>query len=174
MREKLELRAQTWAVIVTACWPVALGALGLLVLTLLFLPWQMSLGLTGGMLVMGALVMAWCIPGYLGWYEFIPATAYKGARLVAHLGRTDYEVSGVSAADVIVKSGWIERLFHVCHIRVKGTMMYYRGVPEMEKVRSWIDANFPKKSLNAVREEEKKQAEERAKAKKKAKMAKKR
>lgn len=62
------------------------------------------------------------------------------------VARTPYEVSGVSAQDILVKQTFIEKRLHVCHIRVKGTAYYFRGVPEMEKVQAWVTANFPEKS----------------------------
>lgn len=69
--------------------------------------------------------------------------------------RDTYEVSGVSAQDILVKQTFIEKRLRVCHIRVKGTAYYFRGVPEMEKVQAWVTANFPEKSKVEQRMENK-------------------
>lgn len=157
MHEKLELKTSTKGVLLTACWPPALAALLVLVLSLVLFPWQIALLITGMMLLVTGVTMAFCVPGYLGTYTFLPPNGFKGARLIAHLGRAnEYEVSSVSAAEIIVKQGWIEKLANVCHIRVKGTTLYFRGVPEMEKVQEWVKANFPERSKLEIRAEEKK------------------
>ena len=102
------------------------------------------------------LTMAFYIPSYLGSYTFQPATNLHGARIVANLGRANtYEVSGVSAQDILVKQTFIEKWLRVCHIRVRGTAYYFRGVPEMEKVQAWVTANFPEKSKVEQRMESK-------------------
>ena len=142
MREKLELRTKKSAVILTACAPVALSVLPVLAISLLLLPPSFTL-----MIAACSLTMAFYIPSYLGSYTFQPATNLHGARIVANLGRANtYEVSGVSAQDILVKQTFIEKRLRVCHIRVKGTAYYFRGVPEMEKVQAWVTANFPEKS----------------------------
>ena len=103
-----------------------------------------------------SLTMAFYIPSYLGSYAFQPATNLHGARIVANLGRANtYEVSGVSAQDILVKQTFLEKWLRVCHIRVKGTAYYFRGVPEMEKVQAWVTANFPEKSKVEQRMESK-------------------
>lgn len=144
MREKLEMKTHTLGVALTAGWPMALAALLMSGLVLLVYPlsscWHVLLGLVG----MLALVFLWCMRLYLGTYIFLPATDIKGARIIARLGRNDeVEISGVLAGEIIVKQGWIEKLCGVCHIRQKGTMVYLRGVRDPEKVRAWIEANFP-------------------------------
>ena len=156
MREKMELRTKKSAVILTACAPVALAVLLVLVLSLCLLPLSFTLLITGLMILMGALTMAFYIPSYVGVYVFQPATSLHGARITANLGRANtYEVSGVSAQDILVKQTFIEKRLHVCHIRVKGTAYYFRGVPEMEKVQAWVTANFPEKSRVDLRIESK-------------------
>ena len=150
MREKLELRTKKSAVILTACAPVALSVLPVLAISLLLLPPSFTL------MILGLMIAAFYIPSYLGSYAFQPATNLHGARIVANLGRANtYEVSGVSAQDILVKQTFIEKRLRVCHIRVKGTAYYFRGVPEMEKVQAWVTANFPEKSKVEQRMESK-------------------
>ena len=156
MREKLELRTKKSAVILTACAPVALSVLPVLAISLLLLPPSFTLMILGLMIAACSLTMAFYIPSYLGSYAFQPATNLHGARIVANLGRANtYEVSGVSAQDILVKQTFIEKRLRVCHIRVKGTAYYFRGVPEMEKVQAWVTANFPEKSKVEQRMESK-------------------
>ena len=152
MREKLELRTKKSAVILTACAPVALSVLPVLAISLLLLPPSFTLMILGLMIAACSLTMAFYIPSYLGSYAFQPATNLHGARIVANLGRANtYEVSG----DILVKQTFIEKRLRVCHIRVKGTAYYFRGVPEMEKVQAWVTANFPEKSKVDLRIESK-------------------
>lgn len=156
MREKLELRTKKSAVILTACAPVALSMLPVLAISLLLLPPSFTLMILGLMIAACSLTMAFYIPSYLGSYAFQPATSLHGARITANLGRANtYEVSGVSAQDILVKQTFLEKRLHVCHIRVKGTAYYFRGVPEMEKVQAWVTANFPEKSRVDLRIESK-------------------
>mgnify|MGYP003175048428 CR=1 FL=1 len=151
MREKLELRTKKSAVILTACAPVALSVLPVLAISLLLLPPSFTLMILGLMIAACGLTMAFYIPSYLGSYAFQPATNLHGARIVANLGRANtYEVSGVSAQDILVKQTFIEK-----RLRVKGTAYYFRGVPEMEKVQAWVTANFPEKSKVEQRMESK-------------------
>lgn len=153
MREKMELRTKKSAVILTACAPVALSVLPVLAISLL-LPPSFTLMILGLMIAACGLTMAFYIPSYLGSYTFQPATNLHGARIVANFGRANtYEVSGVSAQDILVKQSRLEKRLHVCHIRVKGTAYYFRGVPEMEKVQAWVTANFPEKSKVDLRME---------------------
>lgn len=156
MREKLELRTKKSAVILTACAPVALSVLPVLAISLLLLPPSFTLMILGLMIAACSLTMAFYIPSYVGVYVFQPATSLHGARITANLGRANtYEVSGVSAQDILVKQTFLEKRLHVCHIRVKGTAYYFRGVPEMEKVQAWVTANFPEKSRVDLRIESK-------------------
>ena len=137
MREKMELRTKKSAVILTACAPVALSVLPVLAISLLVLPPSFTLMILGLMIAACGLTMAFYIPSYLGSYTFQPATSLHGARIVANLGRANtYEVSGVSTQDILVKQSRLEKRLRVCHIRVKGTAYYFRGVPEMEKVQA--------------------------------------
>ncbi len=152
MREKMELRTKKSAVILTACAPVALSVLPVLAISLLLLPPSFTLMILGLMIAVCGLTMAFYIPSY----AFQPATNLHGARIVANLGRANtYEVSGVSAQDILIKQTFIEKWLRVCHIRVKGTAYYFRGVPEMEKVQAWVTANFPEKSKVEQRMENK-------------------
>ena len=91
------------------------------------------------------LTLALCMKMYLGTYVFLPATDYKGARIIARLGRNEeVEISGVLRDEIIIKQGWLEKKLGVCHIRQKGTTVYLRGVQDMEKITAWVDANFPR------------------------------
>ena len=145
MHEKIEMKTNTRAVAVTAGWPMALALLVMGGMVLLLFPlregWPMLLLLAA---VMG-LTFLWCLKLYLGTYIFLPPTEIKGARIIARLGRHNgVEISGVLAEEIIVRQGWIEKLCGVCHIRQKGTVIYLRGVNEPERVKAWVDANFPR------------------------------
>lgn len=145
MREKMEMKTHTLAVAVTAGWPMALTLLLMCAMVLAIFPKEQA-WLVGGLLTgFVALTYLWCMKMYLGAYVFLPPTEYKGARIIARLGRNqDVEISGVLADEIIVRQGPLEKLFGVCHIREKGTAVYLRGVREPEKVKAWIDANFPR------------------------------
>ena len=145
MREKLEMKTHTLAVALTAGWPMALalavGAGSLLALMPFAAVWKMIAALAAVVL----LTFLWCMRLYLGTYLFLPATEYKGARIIARLGRNnEIEITGVLAGEIIVKQGPLEKLCGACHIRQKGTMVYLRGVRDPETVKAWIEANFPK------------------------------
>ena len=145
MREKMEMKTHTLGVALSAGWPMLLALAVVTGSVLAVLPfrmvWQLLAVLTGVVL----LTFLWCLRMYLGTYLFLPATEYKGARIIARLGRSnEIEITGVLAEEIIVKQGWIEKLCGVCHIRQKGTMVYLRGVRDPETVKAWIAANFPK------------------------------
>lgn len=144
MRERMEMKTHALGVALSAGWPMALALVILSGILLLMLPfrlvWPMIAVLAGVVL----LTFIWCFRMYLGTYLFLPATEYKGARIIARLGRNDEtEITGVVASEIIVRQGWLEKLCGVCHIRQKGTAVYLRGVREPEKVKAWIEANFP-------------------------------
>lgn len=147
MREKIEMKTHAGAVAATAGWPMLLAWVLLSVSLLATLPfallWKPMLFLAA---VLG-LIFLGCFRMYLGRYLFLPATEIKGARIIARLGRNETEIAGVAAAEIIVKQGWIEKLFGACHIRVKGTGIYLRGVRDPEKVKAWVAANFPVKTV---------------------------
>lgn len=145
MREKLELRTHTLAVILTTAWPLVLGLTLMGAATLIILPSSLVLMLIGALAALTVLICAFCVPMYLGTYLFLPASEYRGARILARLGRNESEITGVPHTEILVKQNFIEKAFKVCHIRQKGTAVYYRGVPEPEKVRAWIEASFPVK-----------------------------
>lgn len=145
MREKLKMKTHTLAVALTAGWPMALAlavvAGSLLALMPFAAVWKMIAALAAVVL----LTFLWCMRLYLGTYLFLPATEYKGARIIARLGRNnEIEITGVLAGEIIVKQGPLEKLCGACHIRQKGTMVYLRGVRDPETVKAWIEANFPK------------------------------
>lgn len=146
MHEKMELKTHKLAVLLTAAWPMMLALLLLTAATKLTLPWSLTLQVAGVMLGIILLTLACCMPLYVGVYVFLPPTEYKGARLIARLGRNETEIAGVSRAEIIVKQNFIEKALGVCHIRQKGTAVYLRGVPEPERVTAWLDANFPEKT----------------------------
>lgn len=145
MRERMEMKTHTLGVALSAGWPMAVALAFLSALVLVMFPiahaWKYVLILV----VLMALIFVWCLKLYLGTYLFLPATAYKGARIIARLGRNnELEISGVLAEEIIVRQGWVERCLGVCHIRQKGLAMCLRGVREPETVKAWIAANFPK------------------------------
>lgn len=145
MREKLEMKTHTLGVALTAGWPMALALAVVTVSVLLVLPFRMVGQMIATLTGVVALTFLWCLRLYLGTYLFLPATEYKGARIIARLGRNnEVVISGVLADEIIVKQGWIEKLCGVCHIRQRGTMVYLRGVRDPETVKAWIAANFPK------------------------------
>lgn len=144
MREKMEMKTDTLGVIASTAWPMLLAWLVVAILVLLLLPLYAGWPIIALMGVMVLLTFLICVRMYFGVYIFMPATEYKGPRIIARLGRNETEIGNVIASDIIVKQGWIERMFHVCHIRQKDTGVYLRGVKDMEKVQAWIDANFPK------------------------------
>lgn len=143
MRERLEYKTHRGAVILTTVWPMLLALLLMVAATMLILPIQAALLISGLMLLVVILTSVLCMPSYLGTYLFLPATAYKGARIIARLGRNETEIHGVCVPEVLVKQNFIEKSFKVCHIHVKGTAIYLRGMPEPETVKAWIAANFP-------------------------------
>lgn len=145
MREKMEMKTHVLGVALSAGWPMALALLVVVVSVLLVLPFSLVWQLLAVLTAVVALTFLWCMKLYLGTYLFLPATEYKGARIIARLGRSnEIEISGVLADEIIVKQGWIEKLCGVCHIRQKGTMVYLRGVRDPETIKAWIEANFPK------------------------------
>ena len=148
MREKMELKTNKLAVLLTTAWPMVIALAVMLAGSLVLLPWQMALQIGGIMLGIVLLTLAICVPMYLGTYLFLPPSEVKGARLLARLGRSgnETEVAGVSAGELLVKQNFIEKALKVCHIRQKGTAIYLRGVPEVERVKAWITANFPEKT----------------------------
>lgn len=149
MREKMELKTHKLAVLLTAAWPMVIALLAITAATKLILPWMLTLQIAGIMLAIILLTLLICVPMYLGVYVFLPPTAYKGARLVARLGKNETEIGNVSRSEILVKQNFIEKALKVCHVRQKGTAMYFRGVPEPEKVKAWLDANFPEKTAVA-------------------------
>lgn len=158
MKERLELKTHKWAVILTTAWPMVIGLVIVMLMTLPFMPIGMSLQIGGILVFIVLLTLLFCVPMYLGAYLFLPATQYKGARIIARLGRNENEIAGVSAGEIIVKQNFIEKALHVCHVRQKGTMLYFRGVPEVAQVRDWIAANFPEKTavMRSIEEKERK------------------
>ncbi len=143
MREKMEMKTHTLGVALSTGWPMALALAIMTAAIVLVLPMHLGWPVIAIMAAVILLSFLLCFRMYLGTYLFLPPTEYKGARIIARLGRNETEISGVLASEVIVKQGWIEKLCGVCHIRQKGTAVYLRGVREPEKVKAWIAANFP-------------------------------
>lgn len=145
MHERMEMTTHRLGVALSAGWPMALALVIIGGAMLLMMPLALVWPCLAVLTVLVALTFLWCFRMYLGAYLFLPATEIKGARIIARLGRhEETEISGVLAEEIIVKQGWIEKLCGVCHIRQKGTAIYLRGVREPEKVRAWVEANFPK------------------------------
>ncbi|MBQ7850235.1 MAG: hypothetical protein IJ343_10965 [Clostridia bacterium] len=147
MREKMELKTNRLAVLLTTAWPMVIALVVMVAGTLVILPWEMALQIGGIMLGIVLLTLAICVPMYIGVYLFLPASEVKGARLLARLGRNETEIANISAGELLVKQNFIEKALKVCHIRQKGTAIYLRGVPEVERVKEWIAANFPEKTV---------------------------
>ena len=144
MRERMEMKTNTLGVALSAGWPMLLGWVFVSGMSLLMLPLSMGWTLIAAMTAIVALTFLLCLRMYLGTYIFLPPTEFKGARIIARLGRSnEIEIAGVLAEEIIVKQGWMEKRLGVCHIRQKGTVIYLRGVSEPEKVKAWIAANFP-------------------------------
>ena len=145
MRERMEMKTHALAVALTAGWPLALALAVASAALLALLPFAMVWKLLAVLAACVLLTFLWCMRLYTGAYLFLPATEYKGARILAHLGRSnDIEITGVLAGEIIIKQGPLEKLCGACHIRQRGTMIYLRGVREPEKVRAWVEANFPR------------------------------
>lgn len=145
MHEKIEMKTNTKAVLITAGWPMALALVVLSILVLLAMPLSQGWVMIAILAVLIGLTFLWCVKMYLGTYLFLPPTEIKGARIIARLGRNEeVEISGVLRDEIIIKQGWMEKKLGVCHIRQKGTTIYLRGMQDMEKITAWVDANFPK------------------------------
>ena len=144
MHEKMEMKTHKLGVALSAAWPMVLALVLICGTMLLLLPLSMGWPLILTMIVLVGLTFLWCFRMYLGTYLFLPATSIKGSRIIARLGKNEEtEISGVLASEIIVKQGWLEKTCGVCHIRQKGTAVYLRGIPEPEKVKAWVEANFP-------------------------------
>ena len=145
MHERIEMKTNTKAVLITAGWPMALALVVLSILVLLAMPLSQGWVMIAILAALIGLTFMWCVKMYLGTYLFLPPTEIKGARIIARLGRNeDVEISSVLRDEIIIKQGWIEKKLGVCHIRQKGTAIYLRGVQQPEKVIAWVEANFPK------------------------------
>lgn len=144
MRERMEMKTHTLGVALSTAWPMVLAVVILSGMMLFLLPLSVCWPMLAILVGLVALTFLWCFRMYLGTYLFLPATEFKGARIIARLGRNEeIDISGVLASEIIIKQGWLEKLCGVCHIRQKGTAVYLRGVKEPEKVKAWIAANFP-------------------------------
>lgn len=144
MREKIEMKTHTLGVALSAAWPMVLATVLLVAMVLVLFPVAQGWPIIALIVGVVGLTFLWCFRMYLGTYLFLPPTEFKGARIIARLGRQDEtEISSVLASEIIIKQGWLEKLCGVCHIRQKGTAVYLRGVREPEKVKAWIAANFP-------------------------------
>ena len=145
MREKMQMKTHNLGVALSTGWPMAVAMLFVTAVVLLLMPLRAGWPVILVMAAVLLLTFLACFRMYVGEYLFLPATEYKGARIIARLGRSnEVEISGVLAEEIIVKQGWIEKCLGVCHIRQKGSVVYLRGVSEPEKVRAWVAANFPK------------------------------
>ena len=170
MHEKMTLKTHKLAVWLTTAWPLVIAWLLVGVPTLIFLPGRAAALINVVMLLIVLLTLLFCVPMYQGTYLLLPPTEYKGARLLARLGKheSETEISSVSRRDIILKQSFIEKALKVCHIRQKGTPIYLRGVPQVEAVKAWLDVNFPEKTaVDRAREEaERKQKKGRNKGRK--------
>lgn len=144
MKEKLVIKADRKAVILDQFWPIV----GLFLIVML-----LSLILFGGdgnmMLLMGGVYLAVLIvcavlllPRSKAEYTFLPASEYRGTRLMIQLGSQEYEVFDVPPTDFVFGQSWVEKKLGVGHMRIKHTQFYLRGIHEMEQVQEWVKANF--------------------------------
>ena len=144
MRDRIEMKTHTLGVALSAGWPMVLAVLVLCGVVLLVLPLSQGWPMMAVMVGLVALTFLWCFKMYLGTYLFLPPTEIKGARIIARLGRNnEVEISGVLASEIIIKQDLPEKLLGMCHIRQKGTGIYLRGVQDPEKIKAWVNANFP-------------------------------
>lgn len=144
MKEKLVIKADRKAVILDQGWPIAALFLVVLVLSLILFGtnWQMIL-LMGGVYVAVMLVCAvLMLPRSKAEYTFLPASEYRGTRLMIQLGSQEFEVYDVPPTDFVFGQSWVEKKLGVGHMRIKHTMFYLRGIHEMEQVQEWVKANF--------------------------------
>ncbi len=155
MHEKLILKTNRLAVWLTTAWPMLIALLIIAVPTAIMMPIMAPIAV-GMMALIVVVTLLFCVPMYMGTYLFLPPTEYKGARLLARLGRheSETEISAVSRGEILVKQNIIEKWLKVCHIRQKGTTIYLRGVPEVAAVKAWLDANFPEKTAVMLAKEE--------------------
>jgi len=145
MREKMQMKTHNLGVALSTGWPMAVAMLFVTAVVLLLMPLRVGWPVILVMAAVLLLTFLACFRMYVGEYLFLPATEYKGARIIARLGRNnEIEITGVLAGEIIVKQGPLEKLCGACHIRQKGTMVYLRGVRDPETVKAWIEANFPK------------------------------
>lgn len=145
MRERLEMKTHTLGVALSAGWPMALALVLLSAAMLMMFPFSQAWPMLLLLLSVVVLTFIWCLRLYLGTYLFLPATAYKGARIIARLGRNnEIEITGVLADEILIRKSYLEKRLGVCHIRQKGTVICLRGVREPEKVQAWVAANFPR------------------------------
>lgn len=164
MHERMELKTHRLSVMLTTAWPMVLALLITVGASLLMMPWQLALLIGALLFVIALITFVICVRMYMGKYVFQPRTEVHGARIVAKLGMNEVDIHGVSAAEIIVKQDFVEKALGVCHIRQKGTAIFLRGVPEVEKVKAWIAANFPEKTVG-MRNLEEKEARSRKKRK---------
>ncbi len=141
--QRFELTTHKTAVMASAAWPMLLAWTVMTVFTLLTSPFSEGWPLIALMAAVMVITFFACMGMYLGTYLFLPADAMKGPRIIARVGRTETVIAGVTAGDIVVKQGWMEKRFGVCHIRLKGSAIYLRGVKEPERVKAWVTANFP-------------------------------
>jgi len=164
MHERMEMKTHRTAVMLTTAWPMVLALIATVAASLLIVPCQIALLIGVLLFVIALITFVICVRMYMGTYVFQPRSEVHGARIVAKLGINEVHIRGVCAAEVIVKQVFIEKALGVCHIRQKGTAIFLRGVPEVEKVKAWIAANFPEKTVG-MRNLEEKEARSRKKQK---------
>jgi len=144
MKEKLVIKADRKAVILDQAWPIVALLLVVLVLSLMLFGGDVHM-----MLLMGgvyAAVMVVCavllLPRSKAEYTFLPASQYRGTRLMIQLGSQEFEVYDVPPTDFVFGQSWMEKKLGTGHVRIKHTMFYLRGIHEMDQVQAWVNANF--------------------------------
>lgn len=144
MKEKLVIKADRKAVILDQAWPIVGLFLVVLVLSLILFSGDVNM-----MLLMGGVYLAVMIvcavlllPRSKAEYTFLPASEYRGTRLMIQLGSQEFEVFDVPPTDFVFGQSWVEKKLGVGHVRIRHTQFYLRGIHEMEQAQEWVNANF--------------------------------
>lgn len=144
MKEKLVIKADRKAVILDQGWPIAALFLAVLVLSLLLFGGNLPMMLLMGGVYLAVIVVCTVLmlPRSKAEYTFLPASEYRGTRLMIQLGSQEYEVYDVPPTDFIFGQSWVEKKLGVGHMRIRHTMFCLRGIHEMDQVQEWVKANF--------------------------------
>jgi len=144
MKEKLVIKADRKAVILDQFWPIAVLLVVVAVLSVILFGnnVEMILLMVGVYLAVMAVCAVLLLPRSKAEYTFLPASQYRGTRLMIQLGSQEYEVYDVPPADFIFGQSWVEKKLGTGHMRIRHTTFYLRGIHEMDQVQEWVKANF--------------------------------